>query len=763
VGDVSYCIKLKVVAPNPAEIAAEFIQEYVDMGTGSPMLKYVDAIFDWEDLNDNVKAAVNEQLATTTFAELAKAFVQSRITNASMFFSIYINSDTINLQSAYGISKNGGTVYQYMADNVKSDVDATTNTVFASLKADSTTLTFPDVAAAAEFIYEHLLARFADSPYMITKVNDESSNDELYMVRNGETDWGSLSEVQKTAVNKALENEDADAMTYEDMLSYAKENNGSDDDDGDYVPDGTPYDTSKVKELSVDEVVAILTDDSGNFNFTKSNPNLDTIEEVWLLYKGTHEYDNEDSIREELFSRYGDTKYGPNSDPLTVLEGFERLSQVGWFIYGHLSTIDPAVYTWEARVEKCLKYNKDGMDVADVRFGHDALLTKAEQDLLNSYLKTSIHAGFQIAKKCLQDSEDAVDDFKSTCLTDFVTGEPITEENVMQRYERGDDHTDNPWNVIAGEAIFREVFSNEQREQIDELCGGKDGYHKLLRLAQAYFLARFDSSLSVENALAVVTSKGVGESFVKLINDALIYDKPVKVKINAKVTNSLAETDKDTLDDTLETSEELENYNLENYQDVTVKVFVDEELIEDIHETNGEVTFEVGQAEEGKDYKLLRNHNGAVDVLDVEETEDGTLVAKSDKFSAYALVSTGGSNGGNGMSGAINTGSKGSGIKVRYMGGNSFSTTNSTVPTAVEIDGTPVSFTGNGSYFTVDCINAGAKHITVRWNSTSVTINFKPDAVVYCTEFAIPKTGDASFIGYALMAVIAAAGVMFKK
>ncbi|MBQ2985628.1 MAG: hypothetical protein IJD61_04290, partial [Clostridia bacterium] len=83
----------------------------------------------------------------------------------------------------------------------------------------------------------------------------------------------------------------------------------------------------------------------------------------------------------------------------------------------------------------------------------------------------------------------------------------------------------------------------------------------------------------------------------------------------------------------------------------------------------------------------------------------------------------------------------GSGIKVKYEGGNSFSTSKSAVPTSVEIDGVAVPFTGNGSSFTVNSIPAGAKWVTVRWNSTSVTVNFTPSGA-YFAEVEIPKTGD---------------------
>ncbi len=102
-------------------------------------------------------------------------------------------------------------------------------------------------------------------------------------------------------------------------------------------------------------------------------------------------------------------------------------------------------------------------------------------------------------------------------------------------------------------------------------------------------------------------------------------------------------------------------------------------------------------------------------------------------------------------------------IDLWYNGGNSFGSSRSAVPTSVEIDGVEVPFTGNGSEFTVGCISPDAKWVTVRWNSTSVTTSFKPDAGVTCVEVAIPKTGDASVMAYALMAVIAAAGAMGKR
>lgn len=104
-----------------------------------------------------------------------------------------------------------------------------------------------------------------------------------------------------------------------------------------------------------------------------------------------------------------------------------------------------------------------------------------------------------------------------------------------------------------------------------------------------------------------------------------------------------------------------------------------------------------------------------------------------------------------------------SGIDLWYNGGNSFGSSKSAVPTSVEIEGVPVSFNGNGREFTVGCISPNAKWVTVRWNSTSVTTNFTPDANAACAEITLPKTGDVSVMAFALMAVVAAAGAMGKK
>ena len=66
------------------------------------------------------------------------------------------------------------------------------------------------------------------------------------------------------------------------------------------------------------------------------------------------------------------------------------------------------------------------------------------------------------------------------------------------------------------------------------------------------------------------------------------------------------------------------------------------------------------------------------------------------------------------------------------------------MPTSVEIDNVPVSFTMNGNQIIVGCIQPGSDWVTVRWGSVSNQRSFTPDANAYCTQTVIPKTGDVS-------------------
>lgn len=156
-------------------------------------------------------------------------------------------------------------------------------------------------------------------------------------------------------------------------------------------------------------------------------------------------------------------------------------------------------------------------------------------------------------------------------------------------------------------------------------------------------------------------------------------------------------------------------------------------------------------------------YNVTINVIKMEPSPSDALYVEQfvGLFFSRALAST--ADPGITVKFKVDPASSGSGISVKYTGGNGFSTSNPEVPTVVEIDNVPVSFTGDGRNFTVSCIKPDAKWVTVRWNSTSVTSNFTPDAAAYCAPTNIPKTGDASLAAFVVMAIVAAAGAMRRK
>ena len=161
------------------------------------------------------------------------------------------------------------------------------------------------------------------------------------------------------------------------------------------------------------------------------------------------------------------------------------------------------------------------------------------------------------------------------------------------------------------------------------------------------------------------------------------------------------------------------------------------------------------KALDDKNFKVkhLYDDDSHKETLSGEPTEYGMKFVV-DSFSPFVIEVEEEEQNGNNTSGNTATSGK-SGVSVTYNGGNSFSTSKSAVPTSVEIDGVPVSFIGDGKYFTVGCIDPDAQWVTVRWNSTSVTTNFTPDVTVACPSLGIPKTGDmpvwaaiAAFFGF---------------
>ncbi len=140
--------------------------------------------------------------------------------------------------------------------------------------------------------------------------------------------------------------------------------------------------------------------------------------------------------------------------------------------------------------------------------------------------------------------------------------------------------------------------------------------------------------------------------------------------------------------------------------------------------------------------------DGKLEIIANAEAGANVIKAELPHFSEYAVIKTEDANNIIASQKAPATSSSGSGYSgpdVWYIGGNTFGTNTNQVPTSVEIDQVPVSFTMNGGQITVDCITPGANWVKVSWGSTTNTRYFTPDANAYCAQAVIPKTGDMSF------------------
>ena len=78
------------------------------------------------------------------------------------------------------------------------------------------------------------------------------------------------------------------------------------------------------------------------------------------------------------------------------------------------------------------------------------------------------------------------------------------------------------------------------------------------------------------------------------------------------------------------------------YMDVAVMLKANNKEIGTLNQLSEEITITVAIPEElkaeGRTYKVIRNHNGVLDVLDTVVNADGTISFKTDCFSTYALA-----------------------------------------------------------------------------------------------------------------------------
>lgn len=150
----------------------------------------------------------------------------------------------------------------------------------------------------------------------------------------------------------------------------------------------------------------------------------------------------------------------------------------------------------------------------------------------------------------------------------------------------------------------------------------------------------------VGNILSGNASKEVvSEETATKVAEAIESGKTVQAQLVVKEMTTeeveqITTTDKKAIEDKIAT-ELGEDANLQ-YLDLSIVLKADDEELGTLNKLEEEITITVAIPEElkaeGRTYKVIRNHNGVVEVLDTIVNDDGTISFKTDRFSTYALA-----------------------------------------------------------------------------------------------------------------------------
>lgn len=139
-----------------------------------------------------------------------------------------------------------------------------------------------------------------------------------------------------------------------------------------------------------------------------------------------------------------------------------------------------------------------------------------------------------------------------------------------------------------------------------------------------------------------VSDSVVDEQTVENVSAAIDNGQTVTAEIVVKEMKQedIAQNDKAVIEDKV-TSVLGEDAKVQ-YLDVAIVLKADDEELGRLNKLEEEITITVAIPEElkaeGRIYKVIRNHNGEVTVLDTVLNEDGTISFKTDRFSTYALA-----------------------------------------------------------------------------------------------------------------------------
>ena len=158
-----------------------------------------------------------------------------------------------------------------------------------------------------------------------------------------------------------------------------------------------------------------------------------------------------------------------------------------------------------------------------------------------------------------------------------------------------------------------------------------------------------------EESIKQETQSVVEEIVAGTIADSVVDEETAKKVLEAKENNQtvtaeivvkemkqeeIAQNDKEVIEDKV-TSVLGEDAKVQ-YLDVAIVLKADDKELGTLNKLEEEITITVAIPEElkaeGRTYKVIRNHNGEVIVLDTVLNEDGTISFKTDRFSTYALA-----------------------------------------------------------------------------------------------------------------------------
>lgn len=182
-----------------------------------------------------------------------------------------------------------------------------------------------------------------------------------------------------------------------------------------------------------------------------------------------------------------------------------------------------------------------------------------------------------------------------------------------------------------------EVYENEWMDEIPEVTIVED------KKTEASIEQEAQNVVSdIEGALSASV---VDETTAEKVSEALSKGQTVTAEIVVKEIKQeeITQIDKEVIEDIEDkvTSVLGEDAKVQ-YLDVAIVLKADDKELGTLNKLEGKITITVAIPEElkaeGRTYKVIRNHNGDVKVLDTVLNEDGTISFETDRFSTYALA-----------------------------------------------------------------------------------------------------------------------------